>query len=155
MKNSIKEIRALTIVQPWAQCITDFGKNVENRSWNTHFRGYFAIHASQKKEPARFENCRHSYKVKLTPDEVPYGAIIGFAELVDVVNKKTLKPHTKKWFEGEHGFELANTIRLKKPVKVRGALNFWKLSEAELDEALAQLTPAQINKISAKQMHNG
>ena len=151
---SIKEMRALTIVQPWAQCITDFGKNVENRSWSTNYRGYFAIHASQKREPARFENCRHSYRAKIDPEAVPYGAIIGFAELVDVINKKTLKRHTKKWFEGEHGFELANMIRLKKPVKVRGALNFWKLQGAELDEALMQLTDAQVKKISTNLLHN-
>ena len=55
---SVKSLRALSIAQPWANCIVSKGKNVENRSWNTKFRGYFAIHASQKKDLDRFAYCQ-------------------------------------------------------------------------------------------------
>jgi ASCH domain len=39
-------MKALSIQQPWAWAIIYAGKNIENRTWNTHFRGTFAVHAS-------------------------------------------------------------------------------------------------------------
>ena len=38
-------MKALTIRQPWAWAIIFDGKDVENRSWNTSYRGDLAIHA--------------------------------------------------------------------------------------------------------------
>jgi len=39
---------ALSIQQPWAWAIIHGGKDVENRTWPTKFRGRFLVHASRK-----------------------------------------------------------------------------------------------------------
>ena len=36
---------ALTVHQPWAWCVANGHKDVENRSWQTAHRGWLAIHA--------------------------------------------------------------------------------------------------------------
>lgn len=144
----VKEIRALSITQPWAECILSQGKNVENRTWNTHQRGFVAIHASSSFKTERFDQCEKDFKVNINPDEVDYGAIVGFAKLVDVVTEDDLTPETEKWFEGDYGFVFEDVIRLKKPVEVKGTLNFWKLKGKTLEQCLTQLTQSQLKKLT-------
>src|ERR1017187_9047245 len=43
-------IRTLSIRQPWAHAILHLGKDVENRSWSTPYRGSILIHASGRLE---------------------------------------------------------------------------------------------------------
>jgi hypothetical protein len=47
--------RALTIQQPWAWATIYGGKDVENRSWSTTYRGPLLIHAGQRVDPAATE----------------------------------------------------------------------------------------------------
>ncbi len=143
----IKELKALSICQPWAECIVSKGKNVENRSWDTRYRGFFAIHASKAYNPKRFGYLK-DYRIKLERDDVSYGAIVGFAELVETISDDEVTRGTQRWFQGDVGFVLKNVIRLKKPIPVKGALSFWKLSGRELKAALNQLSAAQKKKIS-------
>lgn len=37
--------KGLTFIQPWATAVAFVCKDVENRSWRTHYRGRLAIHA--------------------------------------------------------------------------------------------------------------
>lgn len=143
----LKEMRALSITQPWAECMLSHGKNVENRTWNTHRRGYIAIHASSSFKNDRFAECEESYGVEVDPDNVDYGSIIAFAKLVDVVTEKDLTKNTEKWFEGEYGFVFEDVIRLKNPVEVKGTLGFWKLKGKALDQCISQLSAAQQKKL--------
>ena len=39
-------MKALSLRQPWAWAVVEAGKDVENRRWNTKFRGDFLIHAA-------------------------------------------------------------------------------------------------------------
>lgn len=40
-----ERIMALTLKQPWALAVAEYGKPVENRTWQTNYRGLLAIHA--------------------------------------------------------------------------------------------------------------
>ncbi len=40
--------KAITMIQPWASAIASAGKDIENRSWHSHYRGPIAIHAGAK-----------------------------------------------------------------------------------------------------------
>lgn len=146
----IKMIKALSIAQPWAECIVAKGKNVENRSWNTKKRGYIAVHASAAYDKDRFEYCYEDYRLRIDPDSLPYGAIVGFAEIIDVVTEETLGRKTKKWFSGQYGFVLGNIIKLKTPVKAKGSLGFWKLKGKTLDKCLEQLSRDNSKKVSSR-----
>lgn len=47
MTTSPSRIPALTIRRPWAQLIIAGHKHVENRGWNTSYRGLLIVHAGQ------------------------------------------------------------------------------------------------------------
>ena len=49
-------MKALSIRQPWAWLIIHGGKDVENRSWSTHYTGPLAIHAGKGMSAADFDN---------------------------------------------------------------------------------------------------
>jgi hypothetical protein len=40
-------MKAMSIKQPWVHAILHEGKDIESRSWQRHFRGWVAIHASK------------------------------------------------------------------------------------------------------------
>lgn len=122
---------ALTIKQPWASLIVHGGKDIENRSWATKFRGPVLIHASKKLDDdelrsyRRLQHCRDieiEWKGESTRKwrELPCGGVIGIAEIVDCVSD-----HGSKWFVGDYGFVLANARPLPF-FACRGALGFWR-----------------------------
>lgn len=106
---------ALSIRQPWAWCILHCGKDIENRSWPTRFRGTIALHAAQGLTAAEYEDClttldaiseRHRFPPGLTMPtirELPRGGIVGTVDVVDCVSQSD-----SPWFFGRYGFRLAN-----------------------------------------------
>lgn len=143
------EIRALSIMQPWADCIIQHGKNVENRSWSTQKRGYVAIHASARLDKNRYEYVNEEYGIKLDPKNSSFGSILGFAKIVDVVDRKSLTRETKKWFMGDYGFVLEDIIILKEPVPAKGSLSFWKIPPRVMKKCLAQMSKSEIKKLGS------
>jgi hypothetical protein len=78
-------MKALSIRQPWVYAILHEGKDVENRTWRSHFRGWLAIHFSAK----LFRGCeRFPNGVKVPPldslDSLDPSALVAIARLVDV-----------------------------------------------------------------------
>jgi activating signal cointegrator 1 len=142
----LKEIGAITVVQPWAEIILRRGKNVENRQRNSHYRGPIAIHASKSKSKEWFSQC----PIHIDPESVSFGSVIGFAILVDVITKDQVSKKTKKWFKGKYGLVLANIIPLKKPIEVPGARGVWKLKGRPLRLCLEQLTKAQVRSMRSE-----
>ena len=78
-------MKALSVKQPWAAAILFFGKDVENRTWKTDYRGPLLIHASKTFDHRGFERIRGRGDTRL-----PYfnyrenmGGIVGLVELVD------------------------------------------------------------------------
>lgn len=126
----IKEMRALSIIQPGAITLLDGDGGIVERSWNTHKRGYVAIHASSTFSQANFKG------TKFDPDEVDYGAVIGFARLDEVEGEK-----------GDYGLCFCDVIRLKEPVETKGMMGLWRLEGKTLQKCLAQLNQTQLKRI--------
>lgn len=40
-----KNVKAITLIQPWATLVADGAKMIETRSWGTKYRGFMAVHA--------------------------------------------------------------------------------------------------------------
>ena len=142
-----KYVKTLSIAQPWAECIVSKGKNVENRSWNTKKRGFIAIQASAAFSKDRFNLCSEEYNFDFQKDDVPFGVIVGFAEILDVITEDEVNRKTSKWFMGDYGFILGNIIKLKKSIKVNGSLGFWKLNGKQLNQCLDQLNIKNRKKV--------
>jgi len=116
---------ALSIRQPWAWAIIHAGKNIENRTWHTLYRGPVLVHASRGRSSpdewtAAFALVRKFGCFTKTPPDFPQGGIIGQVEIVDCVTH-SLSP----WFGGPYGFVLRNPKPL--PFRpCRGALGFFR-----------------------------
>jgi len=105
-------VRALSIKQPWAWAILH-GKDIENRTWPTHYTGEFLIHASKTFD---FEGLRwmlyHKYSLfASTPipgrDEFLMGGIVGKSKIIDCVSD-----HPSPFFFGPWGFVLKNSVEI-------------------------------------------
>jgi hypothetical protein len=115
-------VKALTVWQPWADCIASGAKPIENRTRPFHYRGPLAIHAGLRRD-------RHAERWPLVraavgdPDVLPTGALVAVADLVDC------HPDTgccRPWGEpGAYHLVLAHVRRLRRPIPARGQLGLW------------------------------
>ena len=113
-------MKALSIRQPWAYLIVSGRKDIENRSWRTHFRGKFLVHAGKKLDQEAYDSLIEA-GVDLPPvQKLKFGGIIGEAEIVDCVTES----HSK-WFQGPFGFKLAKQ-KVKRFQPCRGKLSFFE-----------------------------
>lgn len=118
--------RCLSIRQPWAYLILHGGKDVENRSWPTSFRGRLLIHASGGMTKREWKYAR-DYAIWQCGYDKPFpayeslhrGGIVGWVELVSCVESST-----SPWFEGPYGFLLRNPQPLEF-TPCRGQLGFF------------------------------
>lgn len=120
-------MKALSIRNPWCWLILNAGKNIENRSWLTKFRGEFAIHASAGMTRAEYAEVADFLDgdlmgVKLPPSEqLERGGIVGVATITDVV-----RDSDSPWFFGPVGFVLADA-RPVPFIPYKGRLGFFEL----------------------------
>ena len=119
-------MKSLSLKQPFAELILQGKKTIELRKWNTNFRGEFLIHAS--KTPDKDSMDKFNFK----DDELPLGAIVGKAELINVKKyssetefKADKDKHLADISWGKYGFILKNSVRFNKPIAAKGKLNFW------------------------------
>lgn len=102
-------MKALSIRQPWCHHILQNGKDIENRSWPTKFRGTVLVHASKKVEDKDY--CKiHNLDV---------GGIVGMIDIVDCVSDSK-----SNWYMGEYGFVLERPRPLPL-IPCKGALGFF------------------------------
>jgi hypothetical protein len=108
-------MKCLTVRQPWASLIMAGIKTVENRSWNTSYRGTLVIHAGRGiDKPAMRE---HGHLL----DEYPSGTILGTVELVDCI-----RDSTSPWAEDDQWhWILADVKPWAEPVAATGRLGLW------------------------------
>jgi ASCH domain len=106
---------ALTVRQPWAWAIIHAGKDVENRSWPTSYRGPLAIHAATKTDP-NGPGFLSSLGFDPADDDLTLGAVIGIVDLAAVVQNR-ISPWA---FDGYWHWVLHNPRPLPKPVRYRG-----------------------------------
>ena len=96
-------MKALSIQQPWAAAIIYGGKDIENRSWNTKYRGRFYVHSSLGFAKNAPQEVWDIFDKHFPDGSEAYGGIIGTVELVDCVNSSD-----SKWWQGPKGFVLKN-----------------------------------------------
>src|SRR5579863_3263753 len=80
-------MKALSIQQPWAYCITNGTKRVENRTWCGHYRGLLLIHAGKRyqtgmEHPIHAESPEVDFVGMMRS---PRGAIVGVCRMIDCV----------------------------------------------------------------------
>ena len=116
-------MKALTVRQPYAWAILYAGKNIENRSWTTKYRGPLLIHAG-----ASFNQNPLPHRLPAPkPDDYFRKAILGEVELIDIVESSR-----SRWYEeGSFAWLLADPRPFSTPILCKGHLGLWDLSPAE------------------------
>lgn len=132
--------KAISVKEPWGSAIVFGGKDTENRTVQTHYRGPIAIHASLSpwmndledtiqqtvNGPVRTvrewiaEGLR-KYGIDSDPIQLQPGCIIGIGTLVDCVEESESPWHGY----GSWGYKLTGTIPIK-PMPWKGNLGLWK-----------------------------
>lgn len=106
-------MKALSLIQPWAWVVVHGGKRIENRVWNTEYRGPFLIHASAQTSRSYYAGvlqwCQSRLGVNaafLPPyHQLQLGGIIGKAEIVGVLPPEEFP--TATWhMPNQYGFVL-------------------------------------------------
>jgi hypothetical protein len=114
-------MKAISIQQPWAWAILHAGKDIENRTWTTRYRGEIAVHATRMQTGWKLPDG----VLPPAPTELVQRSVLGVVELVDVVSHSS-----SRWFTGPRGFVLRNPRPLPKPVGCPGNQNIWELPPA-------------------------
>ena len=141
---------ALTLQQPWASAVRDLGKRTENRSWPAPQRvlgQYIAIHAgmSFREDAADWLAARTGRM--LTRQNVPLGAVVALARVVEVVQEHSDDP----WFIGPYGWVLDDVVALT-PVPCRGRQQLWRLPDEVYADINVQWTKQMSENIERKML---
>ena len=119
-------MKTISLWQPWATLIVKGIKKVETRHWETNIRGQIAIHAAKRKPDIYFP--------ELEEADIPLGAIVGLAEIVDCLPMEKLygsiydtiaERSYGDWTLGRYGGIMSNPVLFDKPVNINGRQGFW------------------------------
>lgn len=126
-------MKALTICQPYAELICRGEKFVENRTWETLYRGPLAIHAGKSREWLILDDERTKdelYNIPLA--EMSFGCVVAIADMFACVSIADVRAGRvgEEYRCHEHAggpwcWCLRNVRRLAVPCAVRGAMGLW------------------------------
>jgi hypothetical protein len=117
-------LMALTLRQPWATAVCDFGKRIENRTWKPPraVQGQvIAIHAGRTFDEDGADWIAARLGTMVTSKTVPLGAVVALARVQRVVTASN-----NPWFVGPYGWEFSDVLPLD-PVPCKGKLHLWSV----------------------------
>lgn len=124
-------MKVLSLRQPWAWALFFAGKDIENRTWKTNFRGDLAIHAAKGMTVREYNDAKDfmfDIGVNYVPnrDELEFGKIVGIIEVVGCINEHDYGYGSEDslWFQGPYGWIVQNPRQVK-PVAAKGGLSLW------------------------------
>jgi hypothetical protein len=115
---------ALSLKQPWAFAILCLGKDVENRTWRSGFRGRVVIHASKTLDLAAVHYLQEAGFA--VPETLPLGAYVGE---VTITECRALAACASPWAFGPWCYVLERPICYPQPIAGRGRLGFYPVPE--------------------------
>lgn len=135
-------MKALSIQQPWAYCITHGTKRVENRTWSSAYRGPLLIHAGKRYQTG-MEALIHADSPEVDIEGMlhsPRGAIVGICRMVDCIglhaDQSRLPRDQRIWSDPyQYKFLLAEVRAFDEPIPWKGALGFFDVDERDMELA--------------------
>ncbi len=130
------KVKALTIWQPWASLIAAGIKQYETRGWTTSYRGLIAIHAAKRTVDTQPRQLlREPRDIAKLPQELPLGAVVALARLVDVVPSEQLmarpgfadsqERRLGDFSPGRYGWKLEIVEVYDPPLSAKGKQGLW------------------------------
>ena len=143
-KPTPRTLPCLTICQPWAWAIFN-GKDVENRPWESRYRGPLLIHAGASHDWLCDSSYLRDLGLVVPPDdELVFGAILGLVDQVDCWHQSQREIIRESvWAEGPWCHVYANPRPFAKPVPYKGRQKFFGVPLSMLPEVevLMQTSP--------------
>ena len=116
-------LKAISVRQPWAWALLH-GKDIENRTRPTRYRGLIAIHAAsgmtRAEEVAARRFCAARGLALPPAADLVRGAVVGIAQLTDWVTA-----HESPWFTGDYGYCMADAQAFAVPFPACGQRGLW------------------------------
>lgn len=126
-------MKTLSVQNPWAYWIMNYGKTVENRTWKTKYRGRILIHASMRwdnnapLDPWKLKSpgvSREELERLIEQCKQTNGYILGSVELYDCVK---FADEADSWVQpGLWHWLLRDPDLWEKPVFIKGSLGLWE-----------------------------
>ena len=139
MTGQPRAIPALTVRQPWAWAIAHAGKDVENRTWRTGYRGPVAIHAGRARPDEQTVALVELLTGRISLPPLAYGAVIAVATLADITRNSG-----SQWAEpGAWHWHLTNVRPLAEPLPATGRHRLWPTPAALSDRLAPPSDPDQ------------
>jgi ASCH domain len=138
----VQTVKALSIMQPWAYCITNGTKRVENRTWSGYYRGPLLIHAGKKYQTGLEHDInRDSPEVDLIGmRRSTRGAIVGVCRMIDCIppgDDARLAPDQRIWADpSQFKFLVADVLAFAEPIPWKGMLGFFDVPDAVVLNAI-------------------
>lgn len=126
-------MKALSIKQPWAWLIIFGGKDVENRSWRTNYRGEFLVHAGKSIDYHAYDHLIAQGVHLPAIKDLQTGGFIGKVTITDC----TFNPPNRRWYMPLPSHPI-HAFVLKDPKPCRfmqypGKLNFFDVPDDQLN----------------------
>jgi hypothetical protein len=141
--------RTLSMHQPWAGLLVAGVKRVEGRTWSTDFRGRLWIASTvQEPDPSVITDVEDAFReqwrargelaeMPTLPHFYPCGVLLGFVEVVDVIETDELDEGAAPPEENDSPFLFVceRPRELLVPMRVTGAHKIWKMDKNTLIQA--------------------
>lgn len=128
--------KALTVKQPWAWAIVAGGKDVENRSWATKYRGPVLIHAGKAADADALTCPAMRRALGERGPALPAGFVVGQAVLVGCHHADWCweeSGHCSPWaMEDSFHWQLDQRVMFGEPFAAKGKLGLWSMGPTDL-----------------------
>lgn len=141
-------MKAISLLQPWAELCVIGAKQFETRSWKTKHRGDLLIHASAGKQGIKLIDKEDPYgalatellKLDMDKHDYLFGAIIGKVTLTNIYHSgemetpniftahRNLSEQEKAFGDyttGRYVWELIFPVKFKTAIPYKGGLSIW------------------------------
>ena len=146
-------LRALSLWQPVATLLVAGVIRSETRPWRPKQLGLLALHAGKSRDGRVWAEGRHHRKaldeLGLSFGELPFGAVVGVAELWDLQHTDRWEPRSahRDWLymdfpRGLWVWRLRDAQLLREPVPTPGRQSTWTLPPDVAAAVRAQLAPS-------------
>ncbi|MGW6016325.1 hypothetical protein [Streptomyces sp. NPDC055210] len=131
------QLRGITVKQPWAACIVDGDKRIENRPrpWPA---GWYLLHAGAALDRAALREPLVARTVR--SHRLHTGAVLAAVRITGCHTDPDDAPPCSAWAQpGRFHLDLDNVHALPLPVPCPGALGPWRVPQPVFQQVLLQL----------------
>ncbi len=147
-QDTITQIKAISLHQPWASLIAMGLKKFETRSWPTNYRGKLVICAAlknTKQQQSNYEDLASSFGLDLTVhpwSSLPLGMAIAVCDLTECIEmtsefieaQSEVELLCGHWEPGRFAWKLENLHPFSEPMPIKGKQGLWKILPDEFEQ---------------------